>query len=149
MHILPDGTQEKIQTADKTEKPAVPKLPDFYMKQYTEAKRFLSENDIKYERIGFGKIVIKQKPEPRKTVQPSEVVSVYLGDVGKNKEIRIYMPDVRGFSIRKAMEVLSMYGLKAKCSGSGLAIAQEPKPGVTLKAGAECRINFEIKDGAL
>jgi beta-lactam-binding protein with PASTA domain len=119
------------------------------MKQFTEAKKFLSENDIKYERIGFGRIVIKQKPEPKKTVQPSEVVSVYLGDLGKNREIRIYMPDVRGYSIRKAMEVLSIYGLKAKCTGSGLATAQDPKPGVALKAGTECKINFEIKDGAI
>jgi beta-lactam-binding protein with PASTA domain len=94
-------------------------------------------------------VVINQKPEPRKTVQPSETVSVYLGDIGKNKEIKIYMPDVRGYSIRKAMEVLSIYGIKAKCTGSGLAVAQDPKPGVALKQGAECRINFEVKDGSL
>jgi cell division protein FtsI/penicillin-binding protein 2 len=149
MHILPDGTKETVQVAAKTDKTIDSKLPDFSMKQFSEAKKFMADNDIKYERIGFGKIVIKQKPEPKKTVQPSEVVSVYLGDLGKNKEIRIYMPDVRGFSIRKAMEVLSIYGLKAKCTGSGLATAQDPKPGVALKAGTECKINFEVKDGAI
>lgn len=151
MHILPDGTQENIQTADKAKpvKMAVSKLPDFCLKQYSEARKFLTENDIKYEHIGFGKIVIKQNPEPKKTVQPSEVVSVYLGDMGKDKAIRIYMPDVRGFSIRRAMEVLSIYGLRAKCTGSGLAVVQDPKPGVALKTGTECKINFETKDGAL
>lgn len=149
MHILSDSTQEKIQEADKPEKQIISKLPNFYMKQFVEAKKYLSDNDIKYERIGFGKVVIKQKPEPKKTVQPSDVVSVYLGDVDNNKAIKIYMPDVKGYSIRKAIEVLAIYGLKATCTGSGLAVAQEPKPGVLLTTGTECKINFAIKAGSM
>jgi cell division protein FtsI/penicillin-binding protein 2 len=149
MHILPDGRPAKVETAGKEIKQAETKMPDFYLRQFTEAKKFLVDNRIKYERIGFGKLVIKQDPEPKKMISENEIVSVYLGDLGKSKEIKIYMPDVKGFSIRKATEVLSIYGIKAKCTGSGLATVQDPRPGVALKTGAECKINFEIKEGAM
>jgi cell division protein FtsI (penicillin-binding protein 3) len=147
MHILPGkDAQPEIITADnKTDKPRESKLPDFYMQQYTEAKKFMTANDIKHIKIGFGKYVISQKPDPKQTVKPNETVSVYLGDKDKNDQVRIYMPDVRGFSIRKAMEIMSVYGLKAKCTGSGTAVEQTPKPGVAIKKGEECLINFDLK----
>ncbi len=148
LNILPGKAGETVVAQEKApeEKPKESRLPDFCLKQYSDAKKFLAENEIKHQRIGFGKYVISQDPQPRKTVKATDTVSVYLGDVDRNNQVKIYMPDIRGCTIKKAVDILAVYGLKAKCSGSGVAVGQTPKPGVAIKKGAECVINFDFKD---
>jgi cell division protein FtsI (penicillin-binding protein 3) len=152
LHVLPGAVDKNAAVAadDKNENKKdmvkASKLPDFCLKQYADAKKFLTQNDIKHETIGFGKTVISQDPAPKETVRPNDTVSIYLGDIDSGRQVKIYMPDVRGFTIRKATEVLSVYGLRAKCTGSGTAVAQDPKPGTAVKKGDACLINFDMKD---
>jgi len=120
------------------------KMPDFYMKQFTEAKRSLSMNSIKLEKIGYGKTVIMQEPAASAEIRSGETASVYLADKDAKEGLRIYMPDLKGFSIRKAIEILKVYGIKAKCVGSGTAVGQDPKPGVAVKKGSECSVSFDM-----
>lgn len=46
------------------------------------------------------------------------------------------MPDVRGYSLRKALQVLQQYGLRLQVTGVGSVAVQHPAPGVSL-AGVE------------
>jgi cell division protein FtsI (penicillin-binding protein 3) len=59
---------------------------------------------------------------------------------GSRKEI---FPDFRKQSMRKVMAVLDDRGLDCEIAGSGVAVAQEPLPGVTITDGQRCRIVFE------
>lgn len=43
------------------------------------------------------------------------------------------MPDVKGYSLRKALQVLQQYGLRLKVAGSGQVVGQQPPPGTPLK----------------
>ncbi|MCE5300829.1 MAG: PASTA domain-containing protein [Spirochaetia bacterium] len=150
LHILPDGgvSQAAVKSKDAPEETKQENvvLPDFQMKRYSEARRFFTEREIKHTRVGFGRTVISQWPEPGKTVGPNDRITVFLGDVTKTNETRIYVPDLRGCTLRKAIDILEVYGLKAKCSGSGVAISQAPKPGVAVKKGGVVVISFESKD---
>jgi cell division protein FtsI (penicillin-binding protein 3) len=43
------------------------------------------------------------------------------------------MPDVKGFSLRKALQVLQQTGLRFKVVGSGQVVEQQPHPSAPLK----------------
>ncbi|RUM87096.1 MAG: hypothetical protein DSZ23_06305 [Thermodesulfatator sp.] len=50
------------------------------------------------------------------------------------------MPDLRGRSLRSALEVASSLGLKLKVRGAGIVRKQSPRPGSRLKKGEQCII---------
>jgi cell division protein FtsI (penicillin-binding protein 3) len=53
------------------------------------------------------------------------------------------MPDLRGLSLRKVLEVLKSYEIELKVEGSGKAILQKPLPGTVLAKGARCQVQFQ------
>jgi cell division protein FtsI/penicillin-binding protein 2 len=56
---------------------------------------------------------------------------------------KVPMPEVRGFSMRKAMTVLRQAGLKIQIQGSGKVIWQSPKPGSILNKGSTCIVGLK------
>ncbi len=139
--------QQQINTKLAEEKKTEEiKMPDFSYKKFEQVKDFFIKNDLNYRKIGFGNFVIKQKPDPETLINNKTEILLFLGDVKDNDVAKIYMPDVIGLPVRKVLEVLSYYGLKADCSGSGIAVFQDPKPGVAIEKGKKCVINFEMKD---
>jgi cell division protein FtsI (penicillin-binding protein 3) len=58
----------------------------------------------------------------------------------QNKRI---MPDVRGLSMRKVLEVLKEYEIQVVLSGSGKAVAQRPLPGTVLNQKIRCQVQFQ------
>lgn len=60
------------------------------------------------------------------------------------------MPDLRNYSLRKALVILTRLGLNYKVSGSGKISSQSILPGSQIKKGAICKINCnEIKNELL
>jgi cell division protein FtsI (penicillin-binding protein 3) len=58
----------------------------------------------------------------------------------QNKRI---MPDIRGMSMRKVLEVMRAYEIPVVLMGSGRAIAQTPLPGAVLGQRTRCQIQFQ------
>ena len=56
---------------------------------------------------------------------------------------KVPMPEVRGFSMRKAMTVLRQAGLKIQIQGSGKVTWQSPKPGSILNKGSTCIVGLK------
>jgi len=56
---------------------------------------------------------------------------------------KVIMPDVRGFSMRKAMISLVDNGLKYKINGSGKVSWQTPEPGKLIAAGTTCIVHLK------
>ena len=52
------------------------------------------------------------------------------------------MPDVRGMSLRKVLEVLQAFEIELKVEGTGKAVSQKPLPGTVLSQGTRCQIQF-------
>ncbi|MBH09290.1 MAG: hypothetical protein CMG74_02870 [Candidatus Marinimicrobia bacterium] len=56
---------------------------------------------------------------------------------------KIKMPDVRGYSMRKAMTTLRDHGIKFKIEGSGQVLWQSPRPGTILNNKNSCVIHLK------
>ena len=56
---------------------------------------------------------------------------------------KVQMPEVRGFSMRKAMTTLRQAGLKVKIQGSGTVAWQSPKPGKLVNKGTTCIVGLK------
>jgi cell division protein FtsI (penicillin-binding protein 3) len=53
------------------------------------------------------------------------------------------MPDVRGMSMRKVLEVMKVYEIPVTLSGSGKAVNQSPLPGAALTRKSRCLVQFQ------
>jgi cell division protein FtsI (penicillin-binding protein 3) len=58
----------------------------------------------------------------------------------QNKRI---MPDVRGMSMRKVVELLKGYEVPVDLLGSGKAVSQSPLPGTVLSQKTRCQVQFQ------
>ena len=56
---------------------------------------------------------------------------------------KVEMPEIRGFSMRKAMTSLRQAGLKYIIQGSGKVAWQSPEPGTILNKGYTCTVGFK------
>ena len=60
-----------------------------------------------------------------------------------NTNSKIKMPELRGYSLRKAISELKNAELEFKINGSGMVVWQTPKPGVLIKKGSTCTLGLE------
>ena len=74
--------------------------------------------------------------------RPASILPPVLSMVsGYNNQVE--MPDVRGFSMRKAMTTLRSSGIKFKIEGSGKVAWQSPRPGTILHRGKTCVVHLK------
>ncbi len=55
----------------------------------------------------------------------------------------IKVPNLKGKSLKKAMEIINQTGLKIKIEGSGKVVSQMPKPGTTLRYNDICLVKLK------
>jgi hypothetical protein len=53
------------------------------------------------------------------------------------------MPDVRGRGLRAVVQACTQLNLKVSFTGSGVAVRQMPSPGARVRAGDQCRVEFQ------
>jgi hypothetical protein len=69
------------------------------------------------------------RPSPTPAPKPSGPTSV--------------MPDVRGRGLRAVVQACTQLNLNLKLMGSGIAIRQTPAPGARVRAGDDCKVEFQ------
>jgi hypothetical protein len=52
------------------------------------------------------------------------------------------MPDLRGMSMGRVVDIMGRYSVRLSLGGSGIAKEQSPEPGTLLMPGMECKISF-------
>lgn len=57
----------------------------------------------------------------------------------------LVMPDVRGLSLRKAMQLLQPYGLKPRIKGTGRVARQSPQAGAPIKGNEQCLLELRVE----
>jgi cell division protein FtsI (penicillin-binding protein 3) len=81
---------------------------------------------------GFSKkLILAQLPQGKKQQESQTQRSTQQG-----------MPDLRGLTMRKALERLDGEKVQVRLAGSGLLVAQQPGPGGALKEGGEVFLRF-------
>lgn len=126
----------KIQIAERT------KVPDLVGRRKETAVKLLNDSQIKYEFWGAGEIVQKQELRSDLDSKEKPVLLLSLSDY-PNKTDYTVMPDLAGFSLRKAVGALALRGLTVQIFGSGRVVKQEPKPGAKIKVGSRCMLECE------
>ncbi|HEY3488513.1 MAG TPA: penicillin-binding protein [Candidatus Deferrimicrobiaceae bacterium] len=57
-------------------------------------------------------------------------------------ESTMVMPDLRGMSMGRVVDIMGRYSVRLSLGGSGIAKEQSPEPGTLLMPGMECKISF-------
>jgi stage V sporulation protein D (sporulation-specific penicillin-binding protein) len=112
-------------------------VPDVRMLQSLLAKKMLATYGLNCQAFGKGTMVVKQTPEPGKKVERGEMISLILnGESKSSSDGLITVPDVRGMSIRRAMNRLVSDEFEVKVQGSGIVTQQFPTAGGQIRLGS-------------
>ena len=122
-------------------------VPDVRMLQSLLAKKMLTNYGLNCQTFGNGNLVIKQTPEPGKKVEKDETVSLILnGESVASSDGMIAVPDVRGMSIRRAMNRLVSDEFEVKVQGSGVVTQQFPTAGERTRLGSSPNCSKQCMD---
>jgi cell division protein FtsI (penicillin-binding protein 3) len=93
---------------------------------------------------GRGGQVMSQRPAPGAQVKPGSPVVLYFDPESDPASgaapVSVVVPNVAGQSLRNALQLLGVYGLRAQVKGSGLVAAQSPAPNVPVALGSVCSL---------
>lgn len=117
-------------------------IPDLRGRRIETATKILDELNIGFRTQGEGPVVENQAAVSATGKKGTGEIILTLGDVSEKKDYR-EMPDLIGFSMRKAISELSMQGIRVKVIGSGRVVKQTPEPGAKIKVGARCYLEFK------
>lgn len=121
-------------------------VPDVRNLKVDIATKLLENHGFLVDRFGRGDVVIRQVPEPGQGVGPSSIVRLVTAQYsdGLNPaDGLIGVPDLRGISIRRAVNRLALDNLRAAVIGSGVVVSQSPAPGVRVREGTTVQISCE------
>jgi beta-lactam-binding protein with PASTA domain len=93
---------------------------------------------------GRGAQVVAQRPAAGAQVKPGSPVVLYFDPESENTAgaapVSVVVPNVAGQSLRNALQLLGVYGLRAQVKGSGLVATQSPAPNVPAALGSVCSL---------
>ena len=121
-------------------------VPDVRTLQVVIASRLLESNGLKAQTVGTGDIVVRQVPEPGKRIEKDDVVQLVLNENDADRaDGMVVVPDVRGMSVRRAINRLVVDDFDIKVQGSGVVVSQIPAAGQKAQAGVTIHLTCEPK----
>lgn len=121
-------------------------VPDVRTLRKSLARKMLETRHLKSQFLGRGDIVVKQSPEPGKYMERGEIVTLVLrSERTSSPDDKISIPDVRGMSVRRAMNQLILEDLDVRVQGAGVVVRQFPAPGGRVRAGSTVQLMCEPK----
>jgi cell division protein FtsI (penicillin-binding protein 3) len=119
-------------------------VPEIVGGERAEVQEQLKRQGLNAICYGQGPRVVAQRPEPGAQVKPGAPVLLYFDPLAETAaggpNVPVVVPNVAGFSLRNALQLLGVYGLKAQVKGSGVVCAQSPLPNATTLAGSVCNL---------
>ncbi len=119
-------------------------VPDVRTINVTIAQKILEGHGLTVKTFGKGEIVSRQSPDPGKVVQRGDGVTLVLNnDSVPQKDGTITVPDLRGMSLRRAINLLVIDDFDIHIQGSGIVIHQNPTAGQRVKTGSTLEIECQ------
>ena len=119
-------------------------VPDVRTLQLNIASRLLESHGLKCQTVGTGDIVVRQVPAPGKRLEKDDVVQIVLNETGTDASGGSpIVPDVRGMSLRRAINRLVVDDFDIEVRGSGVVVSQVPAAGQKIQAGATIHLTCE------
>jgi len=125
-----------FMTQDPKNQKGPTSLPDVRTIKLTLAQKILEGHGLNVKTFGKGDIVVRQSPEPGKQVQPGDGVTLVLNseNAPQNNGMTV-VPNLRGMSMRRAINRLVIDEYEIRVQGSGVVVQQLPAPGQQVKTG--------------
>jgi len=121
-------------------------VPDLRNLQPAIATKILEGNGLGYEVFGSGELVVKQSPNPGTRLEPGDVVRLVLKAEGSGAPLgSAVVPDVRGMSVRRAINRLVVEDFDVSVQGSGIVTQQSPPPASAVAPGSKIKLMCEPK----
>ncbi len=115
-------------------------IPEIRGKSIEEAKKILKDVNLEYNIEGSGENVTNTQPYPGYTVKEGTKITIYTGDAVDNNKVS--MPDLTGFSVTSAEDVLDNLGIKYILEGDGFVIDQSIPAGEVITTGSNVRLTL-------
>ena len=121
-------------------------VPDVSSLRYETAAAMLASQGFDVERTGEGAVVLAQSPPSGTKLSSDRHVKLVTGTPGSPMRNGFaVVPDVRGLTIRRAVNRLSMQHLDVAVEGSGIVSIQDPQAGERVKVGTSVAIRCTPK----
>ncbi len=120
-------------------------VPDVTSLKVEAAKTMLASNGFEAVLEGSGELVMRQSPAAGARQPRGSSISLVTG--GAQAALPpgyAVVPDVRGLSIRRAMNRLSTLQLDVDINGSGVVAAQSPAAGEQVKVGTRVTLRCQV-----
>lgn len=138
MHIYKTSASQKIK--DYSNSP----VPDVRYYPVTVARQILGRIGYNVKVEGEG-IVVDQQPPPGAREARSASIKLIALNNNSNNEESIIVPDLRGLTVRSALNKMLVEGVSLDISGSGIVIEQSIAPGERVKPGTIVRVRCRPK----
>jgi cell division protein FtsI (penicillin-binding protein 3) len=115
-------------------------LPDLRGIDQESARQIAEKSGFRVTFRGEGTFVAAQEPAAGTIAAVRSVITLFAAKPGTSMK----MPDLRGLSLRRAMNILNAHRIRPRITGSGEVRSQSPPPGAPLQersrtATLECR----------
>jgi cell division protein FtsI (penicillin-binding protein 3) len=119
-------------------------LPDVRGMKLDAATDLLLQRGFQTDIVGGGDIILRQSPEAGSKIEPGDTVKLF--SIGRDRLITdgyVETPDLRGLTIRRAVNRLAIERIVPTVNGSGIVVSQSPSPGEKVKVGSRVYLNCE------
>ena len=120
-------------------------VPEIRNLEIEDGKKLLNELNLTYEVTGEGDKISDITPKPGYTVKEGTKIIIYLGEKAQTDK-QVLMPDLYGYSVQGAIEILERIGLKYNITGEGLMVSQSVEVGKIVQQGDTVDMTFSVKD---
>jgi beta-lactam-binding protein with PASTA domain len=121
-------------------------IPDVSAKSADDAVEILRRTGLAATVYGSGDEVVRQYPSAGKKVERGTIIQVMMSDDERSvADGAITVPELRGMSVRRAVNKLAAGNLGVAIVGSGVVVNQFPSPGMQAKQGIKVTIICEPK----
>ncbi len=150
--IFPAPAAQKLYVHKRSNNDLV-SIPNLVRTAPEQALQLLAMRNLDAKFYGSGDIIIDQSPEPGRGVEPGTVIILHLRQLPVEQRDTIVVPDVIGYSLRKAIEIMADSGVPFRVEGSGVVASQLPPPNSITDSNMVCVLlckakseSFDIKD---
>ncbi len=137
--------EQSVQTVN-TQHEGTVSIPDVSEKEMNSAIAALKEAGLAAKVIGTGEEVVRQYPPAGKKVERGSIVQLMMNETEQSVASgTLKVPDLKGMSIRRAVNKLAAEQYGVTIVGSGIVTNQFPSPGTPMKQGTKVTIMCEPK----
>ena len=137
--------EQSVQTMN-LQNDATVSIPDVTNKDMNDAAAILKQSNLAAKIIGLGEDVVRQYPPAGTKVERGSIVQLMMNETERTiAAVTQQVPDVRGMSIRRAVNKLAADQYGVSIIGSGIVVSQFPSAGAAIKQGSKVTIICEPK----